>query len=322
MDKKTQVYLAIACISAFMTLTPLSAIAAESGTQYINEAFTDANLAARGWYDGTAGHRVVYDAERAGNVLELNFPTTGGQTGLGALRHAISESDTVHVRYYVKYSTNWEWTGQSYGPHEFLIMTNKQSSYAGPAYTNLTCYIEVNNGKPHLIIQDSMNIDSARINQDLTQVTENRAVAGGNGCNPDGYEYCSAYNSGGNWNNNKGWKTPTSQIQNGKWYLVEAEFKMNSIVNGKAVADGHVKYWLNNSLLINHENVILRTGQNPNMLFNQVMIAPYYHNGVPHPQTFWVDDFVVSNAFIGGVIQGLDTTPPAQPTGVKVTPVQ
>ena len=91
---------------------------------------------------------------------------------------------------------------------------------------------------------------------------------------------------------------------------------MNSIVNGKAVADGQVKYWLDNTLVINHENVILRTGQHPTMMFNQVMIAPYYHNGVPHPQTFWIDDFIVSNGTISGNNES-DTTPPNPPKGVN-----
>lgn len=289
-----------------------------NATTIFDEVFNDANLATRGWYDGTTGYYVVYDTERGGNVLEQNFSTAGAvSTGLGALRHSIPETETIYIRYYVKYSDNWEWTNQNYGPHEIYLLTNMQSSYSGPAWTNLTCYIEVNNGKPHVILQDGMNIDTTMINQDLTQITENRAVAGGNGCNPDGYDYCSAYSSGGRWYNNKGWRTPSAMIQNNKWYLVEVEYKMNSIVNGKAVADGHVKYWLNNSLVISHENVILRTGQHPSQKFNQVMIAPYYHNGVPHPQKYWIDDFVVSDSFIGGGVPGQDTTPPAPPTGVK-----
>lgn len=290
---------------------------------FVSEDFNNASFSLRGWYDGVSGHTVVNDSDINSNVLEFNFPSTGSQTGLGALRHAIAPTDTLFVRYYVKYSDNWTWTGQTYGPHEFYILTTKQSAYSGPAYTNLTCYIEVNNGKPHLVIQDGMNIDTSRVNQDLSAITEIRAIAGGNGCGPDKYNYCSAYYSGGRWMNGKGWLSATQTIENGKWYLVEAQFKMNSILNGKAQADGYVKYWLNNQLIINQENVILRTGANADMKFNQFMIAPYYHNGVPHPQKFWVDGLVLSNTFNGGIVPGQqDTTPPATPAGLKVKTIQ
>ncbi len=217
MNMKAYIALSIAYCISFFCCNTLSA-----GDIYFKEEFTDSNLASRGWYDGTAGHKVVFDSQRQSNVLELLYPTTGGQTGLGALRHGTPATDKIHIRFFVKYSDNWTWTGQAYGPHEIYILTNKQSAYSAPAWTNMTAYIEVNNGRPHLIIQDGMNIDSSRINQDLTQITENRAVAGGNGCSPGGYDYCSAYSSGGRWYNGKGWKAPTALIQNGKWYLVEA----------------------------------------------------------------------------------------------------
>ena len=279
---------------------------------FIDESFDDGDLAARGWYDDPAGQRFAQDPERSGTVLEFEFrPENGGQTGAGALRHAMDETDVVHVRYYVKYSDNWSWTGVSWGPHEIYLMTNMQSAWSGPAYTNLTSYIEVNNGKPHLILQDGANIDTDRINEDLTYVTEDRAVAGGNGCGDSGQTYCSAYYSGDRWNNNKGWKAASPLIENGRWYLVEARFQMNSIVDGKGVPDGQVTYWLNHEPVIEHDNVILRTGQHPNMKFNQVMIAPYIHTGVAETQRCWIDDFVVANEYIGGPLPSEDGVPPS-----------
>jgi hypothetical protein len=286
---------------------------------YFEDGFSDANLASRGWYDDTSNQTVIYDSERGGNVLQFNYSATGMITPCGPLRHILPEAETIHVRYYIKYSDNWSWTGLSYGPHEFYLLTNKQSSWDGPSYTNLTCYIEVNNGKPHVILQDGMNINTSKINQDLTQVTEDRAIAGGNGCSSDGYSYCGAYSSNGTWNNSKGWMTNNVLITNGKWYLIEAEFKLNSITNGISVPDGHIKYWLNNNLIINHENVILRTDKNAGMKFNQLIIGPYFHPGVPHAQKCWIDDLKVSNDFIGGAIPGQDdVTPPVKPTGVTL----
>jgi len=300
-------------------LLPSLAWAADSGQIYFSEGFEDLNFTARGWYSVTQNQTVVYDEERKGNVLQFYAPEAGMVSGI-SMRHTIPETESVYVRFYVKYSENWEWTGQMYGPHEIYIITNKQASTANPAITNLTCYIEANNGKPHLVMQDALNIDSSRINEDLSDITENRAVAGGNGCGADGAEYCSAYYSTvvWRWLNGKGWKTSDTLIDNNKWYLIEASFKMNSIVNGKAVADGHVKYWLNNTLVINSENVILRTGQNPDMQFKYIIIAPYFHGGVPHPQGYWIDDFAVSDGSIGGSGLAQDLTPPAEPTGLTL----
>lgn len=298
---------------------PVSAAGAENLVLYFTEGFSDANLSSRGWYDGISGHVVKYDPERESSVIEFNYASTGSQTGLGALRHSFPEADVVSLRYFVKYSTNWEWTGQSYGPHEIYLLTNMQSRYAGPAYSNLTCYIEFNNGKPHPGIQDGMNIDASRINQDLTLVTENRAIAGGNGCGSDDYAHCGAYFSGGKWMNGKGWTTQDPLISNGQWYEVKAEFKMNSFSDGRALPNGHVKFWINNNLVIDKKNVILRSYQHPNMKFNQVIIAPYYHNGAPHPQQFWIDDFSVSGAAAGATEPVEDAHPPAPPVGVKGT---
>lgn len=302
----------------FMPLfIPSMAWTGESGQIFFKEGFDDLNLSTRGWYSVSSNQTVVYDADRKGNVLQIYAPQAGLVSGI-SMRHAIPETESVHVRYFIKYSENWEWTGQMYGPHEIQILTNRQAATADQACTNLTCYIEANNGKPHLVLQDALNINTSSINKDLTNVTENRAVAGGNGCGADGAEYCSAYFSTAAWRwlNGKGWKTSETMIANNKWYLVEASFKMNSIVNGKAVADGQVKYWLNNKLVIDRENVILRTGQNPDLKFKYIIIAPYYHGGVPHAQGYWIDDFIVGDAYIGGETLEHDLIAPVKPTGL------
>ncbi|WP_348245900.1 hypothetical protein, partial [Salmonella enterica] len=46
-------------------------------------------------------------------------------------------------------------------------------------------------------------------------------------------------------------------------------------------------------LILDRTNVLLRTGQHPNMRFNQLAIGPYIGDGSPVEQTFWVDELTV-----------------------------
>jgi hypothetical protein len=47
-------------------------------------------------------------------------------------------------------------------------------------------------------------------------------------------------------------------------------------------------------MLIDHSNVMYRTGQHPDMKFNQFAITPYIGDGSPIEQTFWIDNLVLS----------------------------
>jgi len=56
-----------------------------------------------------------------------------------------------------------------------------------------------------------------------------------------------------------------------------------------------LKYWLDDKLIIDHTNVLMRTAQHADMKFNQFIIAPWIGDGSPIDQTFWLDDLVVAN---------------------------
>jgi len=175
-------------------------------------------------------------------------------------------------------------------------MTNKNGDYDGPAFTHLTAYIEQNESKPLVALQDGQNIDQTKIGQDLLNVTENRSVHGCNGVFADGNTSADCYDAGGgtHWNGQL-WKTTGTNFSNAVWHHVEAYFKLNSIQNGKAVGDGILKYWLDDQLLIKSTGVLIRTGQHPDMIFNQFIIAPWIGDGSPVDQTFWIDNLVVGN---------------------------
>ena len=68
---------------------------------------------------------------------------------------------------------------------------------------------------------------------------------------------------------------------------------MNSIVAGKGINNGVVQYWFDGQLLIDHHDVLLRTGANATMQFNQLVIAPYIGDGSPVTQSMWIDTLTV-----------------------------
>ena len=135
------------------------------------------------------------------------------------------------------------------------------------AFSYLTVYIEQNEDTPLLAIQDGQNIDVTKIGSDLTKVTENRAVAGCNG-DSDGYGSGPCYSvGGGEYWNGKSWKAgriyftdnPGVNYKN-DWHFIETYVKLNTISGGKAVKDGVLKYWYDGTLVLDYNNVVLRTG--------------------------------------------------------------
>jgi hypothetical protein len=273
------------------------------GTVLLTEGFEDASVSGRGWYDNTAPAVTAVEHHGGTGALEMAFAAGGTKPVKGgALRHKFTATDRVYLRYWVKYSSNWVGSGVAYHPHEFHFTTNLDGDWVGPSATHLTTYVEhtyQNGGIPRLAIQDALDIDSTKINVDLTSLTEQRAAAGCNG-NPDGYA-TNCYQSNGQWFNEKGWKAAQPAFTPGPgpgyknaWHKVEAYFQLNSIQNGKALNDGVAQYWFDGQLLIDHQNVQLRTGANPTMKFIQFLIAPYIGVGSPVAQTMWVDDVVVA----------------------------
>ena len=272
-------------------------------TVLFQENFEDANLAVRGWYDNTTP--LLSTAEHIPNStrsIEFKF-NAGAQTPTAAtvLRRTFTPSNSVYVSYWVKYSANWVGSQRPYHPHEFHFLTNRDGDWSGLSFTHLTAYVEQNGGTPLLAIQDGANVNQSSIGVNLTNVTELRGVAGCNGSS-DGYpDNC--YDAGGYWANEKKWaaasryftETPGPFYKN-DWHFVEAYFKLNSIVSNKGVNDGIVQYWFDGQLIIDKRDVLLRTGANPTMQFNQFVIAPYIGDGSPITQSMWIDNLTVATA--------------------------
>ena len=74
-----------------------------------------------------------------------------------ALRRLFRPSDTVYVRFFIKLSPGWGWTGRSYHPHLMHFLTTENDKYHGPAASHLTLYIEPQEGRLRLAAQDIQN---------------------------------------------------------------------------------------------------------------------------------------------------------------------
>ena len=274
------------------------------GTVLFQEQFEDGNFAARGWYDDGGITITTAEAHAGTSALEFHF-TPGALTpvGIGA-RHLFTETESVYLSYWVKYSANWVGSGDPFQPHEFLFMTDESSQFMGPAFTKLTVYVEhnyQNGGIPVLGAQDGENIDVTQINQDLSGVTENRAANGCNG-NTDGYP-STCFPVGTAYYNGKWWLAPQPTFTGSPgpgykndWHFVEAYFQLNSIQGGIGQTDGVVRYWFDGQLVIDHQDVLLRTGAHPSMKFNQFLMIPFIGSGSPVDQTMWVDELTVATS--------------------------
>jgi len=296
----------VAATSGKQDTVTVTVALAPAPTLLMEETFENASLAARGWYDlPSGGITSITTAEHvAGSTASLEAHFNTGDvypTPRVFARHLFAETEAVYIRFWVKYSANWAGSGQPYHPHEFLIVTNEDTDYVGPSRTFLTLYVEhnyQNGGIALLAAQDGKNIDTTKIGQDLTNVTENRAIAGCNG-NSDGTPG-DCYQSGGLWNNGKKWTSagpvflpnPGAGFK-GDWHQVEVYFKLNSIQNGVGQLDGKVQYWFDGNLVIDKQNALLRTGSHPNMRIEQFILGPYIGDGSPVTQSMWIDNLVV-----------------------------
>jgi hypothetical protein len=265
------------------------------------EQFEDARLDSRGWYDGTVALLSTIERASATSSSALQYTFAAGSTKPSAgspLRRKFSPSDSVYLSYFVKYSDNWVGSQQLYHPHEFHLLTTADGDWTSLSNTHLTVYVEQTGGTPLIAIQDAAHIDQARAGDDLTHVTEDRAVAGCNGSGDMYRGHC--YLAGHTWMNEKKWFAAAPLFSKAAersldgWHLVEAYIKLNTLAGGHSTNDGVIEYWLDGRPVINHRDVLFRTAAHPTMRFNQLVIAPYIGDGSPVTQSMWIDDLSVA----------------------------
>jgi hypothetical protein len=262
----------VACVFVPLPRLPLAAQerGEERSTILFRENFDDPHLLQRGWYDGSrftiseaqpyAGRGCVEYGWKAGGTV----PATSS-----GIRRLFEPAETVSLRFYIRLSKNWEWTGRPYHPHLMHFMTTENGKYHGPAASHLTVYIEPWDGKLRLAAQDIQNKDQPH------GLTQGPLRGGYNGTMYDSQE---------------------KLFIDDAWHCVEAMFQLNTLdlENDKPNADGVVRGWFDGKLVIDRTDVILRSTDFPKMKFNQFLLTPYFGDGLlPHEQTLWLDELAV-----------------------------
>jgi predicted amidohydrolase len=269
-----------AATAAALMATPTGTLSArstdEAGGALFREGFDDDRLPGRGWYDGRA---FVIDRQgvRAGDgCIAYHWKDCATMPeGSSALRRQFEPTDTVYVRFFLRLSKGWSWTGRPYHPHLMHFMTTEDGKYHGPAASHLTVYIEPQEGRLRLAAQDIENRDAPH---GLTQ-----------GPLRGGY-------------NGKSYDSQERLFTDDAWHCVEAMFCLNTLdrERDRPNADGVVRAWFDGRLVIERTDVVLRSTDFPDMKFNQLLLAPYFGPGLlPHEQTMWIDEMAVGTKRLG-----------------------
>ena len=239
------------------------------------ETFDDAELERRGWYDGTAC-RITEQAVRGKGCIEYEWVLNNQKVqGSSSKRHLYKPVDEIYIRFYLRLSKDWEWSGRNYHPHLTHFLTTENSEYHGPAASHLTMYIEPVAGKLRLAATDIQNKDMPH---GLTQ-----------GPLRGGY-------------NGKFYDSEEELFSDDKWHCIEAYFRLNTldIDKDQSNPDGIVRGWFDGEKVIDHQDVILRSTDFPDMMFNQFLMAPYFGPGLlNNAQKLWIDELVVGTERIG-----------------------
>ncbi len=238
------------------------------------ESFEGADLASRAWYDARSLQLASQPAGGA-SCAEFAWDENAKPTASGGARHLFAPTDEVYIRFYLKLSKGWSWTGRNYHPHLLHFMTTENGPYFGPAASHLTVYVEPVDGHLRLAAQDIQNQSSPH------GLTQGPIKGGYNGM---------LYNS------------KDVLFADDQWHCIEAQFKLNTldVANDKPNPDGIVRGWFDGKLVIDETNVVLRSTDFPNMRFNQFLMLPYFGPGLlPHAQKLWIDELVVGTKRVG-----------------------
>jgi hypothetical protein len=272
-------------LPCWLTLLPFAqtsvtaaAPADQSSAALFSESFDDPRLLQRGWYDGSSFTISDTQPYAGQGCIEYSWKAdTTKPVSSSGIRRLFEAADTVYLRFYMRLSKGWGWTGHPYHPHLIQFLTTENHKFHGPAASHLTVYVEPWNGKLRLAAQDIQNKDKPH------GLTQGPLKGGFNGQSYDSKEIL---------------------FTDDGWHCVEAMFQLNSLdlKADKPNADGIVRGWFDGQLVIERTDVVLRSTDFPKMKFNQFLLLPYFGPGLlPHAQTLWIDELAVGTKRLGSL---------------------
>ena len=271
--------LSIAAVTVVLILLPAiaqkAAAPANPKDVLVAESFDDDALLKRGWYDGDH-FRIAEGAQAGKGCIEYEWPAGGTTaTSSSVVRRLFEPTDEVYIRFYLRLSKDFGWTGKGFHPHLIQFLTTENLKFAGPAATHLTLYVEPCEGKLRLAAQDIQNKDAPH------GLTQGPLKGGYNGTLYDSKDVL---------------------FTDDQWHCIEAHFKLNTLdlKADRSNRDGVVRGWFDGKLVIDRNDVVLRSTDFPKMKMNQLMMAPYFGPKLlPHAQTLWMDEMAVSRQRVG-----------------------
>jgi hypothetical protein len=288
-------------------------------TIFFTENFDDVNFGARGWYDSAGTGGTIDSANHVpGSTASFNCHwAKGGTSCAGGTphRHLFTASSTVYVSFWMKLgsqTTIWQGSGKSYHPHLIQLLTDADGPYVGPNSSLFSALIETSLFKPRIAEADSAAVNISLIGQNLLGSATPHAVAGCNG-NQNASATCYPCPLP-NYCNSTYWDAASPAFVNDQWHHVEFYAAMNSTSAGIANQDGVFKYWVDGNLVINAMDAYLRSGDNPNRKFKQLLLAPYIGDGSPIAQDLWIDNLVVADQ------RSVSPTTLPPPQNLRLTP--
>src|SRR4051812_36327113 len=220
--RRTSIAMGLVTAAALLA-TPIGTSTARSGDKVngvlLRESFDDDRLAGRGWYDGQSFVISREAPHSGGGCIAYHWkPNTTTPEGSSGLRRQFEPTDTAYLRFFIRLSKDWRWTGRSSHPHLMHFLTTENGRFHGPAASHLTVYIEPQEGRLRLAAQDIQNRDTRH------GLTQGPLRGGYNGTFHDSKEVL---------------------FTDDEWHCVEAVFRLNSLdlERDHPNADGVVRAW-------------------------------------------------------------------------------
>ena len=261
-----------------MALVALLAGTGRAGVLF-QEDFEDTNLEARGWYD-------IHGWGSDKDMFIAGPPEVKANTGQGCLRIRYQLGDTggwlhiglktpvpeAYVRYYRMFPPGWEWP-KGYGPHDTILFAG---SYGSPTNTDLSVYL-----------------DFWKTADTYVRVATARQKWGYGG-------YADVLRQKGGVANRLPYNiAQADKVEPGKWHCVEYYSKLSQ----PEKEDGIIRLWVNGELVSELTNLPLMDERHAGILFNHLIIGPYFHGGSHKAQWNYLDSLVISTEYIGTLEQ-------------------